>query len=563
MRLFVIGIVVAVLLVAGPHASGAEPDSPFLVYPVTGRVLTEPGGKPVAGVLVTLWNGSGAGRWTARTDAKGAYAFPDVKPGDYYKVWIEERPAKDAGVWSEAVVVAVKDRPVTADDLFVRLPQSLSGTVTDADTGKPVAGAEINFSTADRNRDSIKTDANGRYRLFVTPREVDLYCNGTADRYDPPDQRHQATVGTGKHVKDIDFKVKSAPPFAGRAVYPDGKPARGVKVWVEVRRPVLPVGGIGDLDTRKWYFLTADDEGRFVGHMLGVRKIATAAVPGDRNAEARKAAPVELLVAARPLDHTTGGIVRGKTTAKDEFRVEPLEVVLSRSANVLIRVVDPDGKPLTNSAVTASNYSWQDWSGLGGPVKHLGDGKYLVMGLIPGLEYHVWANTPGLRSAECKEVVTLKPDETRELADLRPEWWGKKAVPGLVKKLQSPDMYERQLAAALLGELGADAVDAVPALVEKLNKDPQNSVRFGVAAALGKVGPPAKAAVPDLIKALKEDGGGGVQREAATALGLIGDYAAMPSLKVAATHTDTDIARAAAEAIKRLDELAKKRGTSE
>ena len=66
-----------------------------------------------------------------------------VKPGDAYKVWITERPGKETGVWSEAVGVIVGDRPVRADDVFTRLPQSLSGTVTDVDTGKPVAGAEV------------------------------------------------------------------------------------------------------------------------------------------------------------------------------------------------------------------------------------------------------------------------------------------------------------------------------------------------------------------------------------------------------------------------------------
>ena len=555
----VVGLVAASLLVAGPRASGAEPDVPAPGYAVTGRVLAEPDGKPVAGVLVTLWNGSDGGRWTARTDAKGTYAFPDVKPGDYYKVWIEERTNKETGVWSEGVVVRVKDRPVRADDLFATLPQSISGTVIDVDSGKPVAGADINFSTADRNRQSIKTDGKGRYRLFVTPREVDLYCHGTADRYDPPEQQHRVAVGAGKHVMKIDFQVKSAPPFTGLVVYPDGKPARGAPVLVKVRRPPLPVGGFGDLDAHKEYRLTTDNEGRFSGYMLGARNRATAAIAGDFNAEARKAAPVELTVIARSLDHSMGGVVEGKTTAKDDFRLEPLKLVLTRSASILFRVVDPDSKPIENAVVIASD-GWD--RALGGPVKHVGNGKYLMMGMIPGLEYHLSVHSTGYRGGMQAGELVLKPDETRELKDICLEWWGKKAVPGLVKKLQSPDLYDREYAAALLGELGAEAAEAVPALVEKLNKDPRNTVRYSVAAALGKIGPAAKPAVPDLIRALQEDAGGGVQREAATALGLIGDLSATPALKVALEHVDRDISIAAAGAIKRLEEAARRQPQS-
>lgn len=541
-----IGLVAVGLGVAGRPANGAAPDlTPGTT--VSGRVLAEPGGKPVAGVVVTLWNGSGSGRWAARTDEKGAYSFSDIKPGDYYKVWIEARPGRVAEVWSEAVVVRVASLPVKADDLFATLPQSLSGTVTDADTGKPVRGAGINFSTADGNRQVVETDSEGRYRLFVTPREVSLYCYGTAERYDPPEVQRRVTVNEGKHVKDIDFKLKSAPPFSGLVVYPDGKPARGAQVLVTVRRPPLPVGGMGDLGSHKEYRLTTDTKGRFVGYMLGVRKSPT----------------VDLKVVARPLDHGAGGVVEGKTTAQDNYRVEPLKVVLARSAGILVRVVDPDGAPVRNSEVGASTYPWQDRSGLGGAVKHVGDGNYLIMGLIPGLDYRVWVNnTPGLRATMYPGTITLKPDETRELEDLRLDWRGKKAIPGLLKKLQSPDMYDRELAVNLLAELGADAAEAVPALVEKLKSDPRNTVRYSAATALGRIGPGARGAVPDLIKALQKDTGGGVQREAATALGLLGEPSALPALKVASIHADIDVRRAAGEAIKRLDEAAKKRPIS-
>jgi HEAT repeat protein len=182
-----------------------------------------------------------------------------------------------------------------------------------------------------------------------------------------------------------------------------------------------------------------------------------------------------------------------------------------------------------------------------------------MSGLVPGLDYHLNVLSPGYQPGSQKgKAIVLKPEEVRDLVDIRLEWWGKKAVPGLLKKLQSADMYDRESAARHLGQLGADAADAVPALMEKLKNDPRNTVRYSVAAALGKIGPAAKQAVPDLIRALQKDAGGGVQREAATALGLIGHPVALPFLKEALDNPDTDVSGAAAEAIQRLEKVWKK-----
>jgi RNA polymerase sigma factor (sigma-70 family) len=545
--------------VADGPGTGEEPEPPRPGTTVTGRVLSEPGGNAVAGVVVTLRNGEGTGRWTTRTGPQGAYSFADIKPGDDYRVWIgdEAKASREAGTWSEWGLVSFKDRPVKAEDLYLEMPQSVSGTVTDADSGEPVSGADINFSTADGNRTGIRTDAAGRYRLFVKAREVDLQCQGTPERYEESRQRRRVTVEAAKHLRGVDFKVKSGPPFSGSVVMPDGKPAKGAEVRVEtrwMRSHGAPLGGLmGGRDFR----LTADDEGRFRGYMVGARG----------GADRVRAATVELTVVVLLVDHTAGGVVRVKTTDDDEYSLDPLKVVLAKSSGFRVRVLDPDGKPVTDAEVIATHPAGWNF-GLSGPVKNVEEGKYQMTGLIPGLEYHVVVRAAGLTRDLTGELVfqpgvVLKPGEVREIGDIRMEWWGKKAVPGLLKRLASADASDRAAAASQLGELGADAIDAVPALVERLKHDPRNTVRFGSAAALGKIGPTARAAVPDLITALREDWGGGVQREAATALGLIGELSALPALKRASTDSDNEVARAAAEAIKRLEEVAKKRQVSD
>jgi hypothetical protein len=539
----------AMLLVGGMIGTGAEPQDRPNGTTVTGRVVSEPGGQGITDVVVTLWNGSNGQRQTSRTDDAGSYSFTAVEPGDHYKVWIQERPKTEAGVWSEGVVVGrVEDRPVRADDLFLKLPQSLSGTVTDVDSGKPVPGVTINFSTADKNRQEIRTDGEGHYCLFVTPRQVELHCSGTDERFYPSSQGDEkVTVLTGKNITEIDFKIKSAPKFTGLVVFPDGRPAKDLEMTVEVhwsgnggRSGAIDAHGTG----RHLRFKT-DDEGRFLGY---------ARRPWDRGEDWQETLTFKAI--ARLPDGTMGGVGHATTDSKD-FRVDPLKVVLAKTAGLKVRVVNPDGEPLTNAEVTASDIQPSFNTQWGGPVSHLGEGRYQMTGLVPGLDYYLAIQSPGYQPGSITKKLVLELNETRDVGEIRLDWWGTKAVPGLLKKLQSADMYDREGAAHLLGRLGADAAGAVPALVETLKNDPRNSVRFNMAAALGKIGPAAKAAVPDLIRALQEDTGGGVQREAATALGLIGDLSALPSLRDAVKSSQRDVQRAAAEAIERLEKASK------
>ncbi|VTR96857.1 sigma-70 family rna polymerase sigma factor : Uncultured bacterium genome assembly Metasoil_fosmids_resub OS=uncultured bacterium PE=4 SV=1: Sigma70_r2: Sigma70_r4_2: CarboxypepD_reg: HEAT_PBS: HEAT_2 [Gemmata massiliana] len=608
-----IAVVLAVPVFAGPrtvdapapeeHAAvkvtpGEEPKEQPARTTVTGRVLSAPGGKGVAGVVVTLWNGEGWGaspsRWTARTDEEGAYSFANVLPGEHHRVWIEECPRKgtgagfknkaiglgstdadprrderpgepnayekwievrshkDVGTWSEWARVQFKDRAGRAEDLFIELPQSVSGTVIDADTGKPVPGASLNFPTADGNRDGLITDADGRYRLFVAPRKIDIYCNGTAVRYNKADQPQTVDVSADKHVAGIDFKIASAPKFTGQVLLPDGKLAKGVEVVVEVRCTPLnvpPGGGVYDGFDRSIH-LTSDAEGNFTGHMVGARPNSNVRVVG-------------LLAIARRPDRTFSGVASVRTSPQDGYRVDPLKIVLAEPASARVRVLNPDGEPITNANMVLSHHPPRDAdqtnivyasgsSDQHGPVKHTGAGKYTIAGLVPGLTYSLEVRAPGYQLGNHSKTFVLKSGEIHEIGEIRLDWWGKKAVPGLLKKLQG-DRYNREEAARQFGELGADAAEAVPALIEVLKRDPINSVRYEAAAALGKIGPGALAAVPDLIQSLQEDAGGGVQREAATALGLLGDRSALPALKVALDHQDNEVKRAATEAIKRLE----------
>jgi HEAT repeat protein len=121
--------------------------------------------------------------------------------------------------------------------------------------------------------------------------------------------------------------------------------------------------------------------------------------------------------------------------------------------------------------------------------------------------------------------------------------------------LKSSHIFVRFHIAEALGQIGPNAVGAVPALADAL-KDPDEDVRFHAAEALGKIGPNAAGAVPALADALNKDRAIAVRQSAAYALGKIGPdaAAAVPAL-VAIVNNPSEIAfvrQRAAKALARI-----------
>lgn len=154
---------------------------------------------------------------------------------------------------------------------------------------------------------------------------------------------------------------------------------------------------------------------------------------------------------------------------------------------------------------------------------------------------------------------------------------GQPAVPALIEALNNPSSHISEGAAIVLGQMGARAKDAVPALVNTLRRGPKEAplmLRPQAAEALGKIGeidllvrilqgtepgippylgaqgigaagPAAASAVPALIEALKSSDHG-LQMYVAEALGEIGPAAnpAVPQL-AALSHSSWNFLRAA------------------
>jgi HEAT repeat protein len=129
----------------------------------------------------------------------------------------------------------------------------------------------------------------------------------------------------------------------------------------------------------------------------------------------------------------------------------------------------------------------------------------------------------------------------------RPPYEGK-SVAQLIRMLNDPKPAVQAQGAFGLSQLGPEAREAVPDLIEALKKD--SLVRQNAALALGQIGPDAREAVPALIEVLG-DSEWIIRRQAAIALGRIGPdaRAALPALQRLLKDSERQVRDAAREAI--------------
>jgi HEAT repeat protein len=127
---------------------------------------------------------------------------------------------------------------------------------------------------------------------------------------------------------------------------------------------------------------------------------------------------------------------------------------------------------------------------------------------------------------------TIRTEAMAILAEI-----GKPAVPTLVRLLNREK--SAYWCCIVLGEMGADAADAAPALVEVLQGNPRPEVRREAALALGLIGPAAADSVPALTQALGENDTA-IAAGAAYALGRIGPKAKTADLSLAKCAASPD-----------------------
>ena len=166
------GAAALALALGGVTAAAAE--DPVVAGSISGTVVRDDDGTPVAGVTVSADGPTGA---SVTTDSTGTYTLPNLAAGSYIVSFFPEGTDlkreywKDASDYSQAIPVVVGEgEAVSAIDASLVQGGSIQGIVTREDDGSAIAGAEV--QALDSNNEIVAAataGASGEYILGGLP----------------------------------------------------------------------------------------------------------------------------------------------------------------------------------------------------------------------------------------------------------------------------------------------------------------------------------------------------------------------------------------------------------
>ncbi|MGG0853609.1 carboxypeptidase regulatory-like domain-containing protein, partial [Metabacillus fastidiosus] len=157
-------------------ASGQSLTQNIFLTPVPGTIqgTVTGNGNPIQNAAVTLTNSSGALISQTTTNASGGYSFSNIPPGSYtVSVMTDTFQSQTRGVITEPGQI------VTANFTLQPNPGSITGTVTNALTSTPLAGATVQLlNNQGVSLDSKVTDSNGAYTFSgLAPGQYSVKAN--------------------------------------------------------------------------------------------------------------------------------------------------------------------------------------------------------------------------------------------------------------------------------------------------------------------------------------------------------------------------------------------------
>jgi protocatechuate 3,4-dioxygenase beta subunit len=344
---------------------------------VEGRVIYQDTGKPVPHARLEIANpvvGS-------RTDAEGKFRVT-IFPARAIGIHVYP-PAGEP--YLHAYKDAVFAKGVVRQQVEIALPRGVlvRGKVTEAGSGKPVAGAYVEHTGV--RGVHVKTGPDGSYQIGVPTGAGRLLVVHPSGEYIPevlgtaellagkkggdPVYQHAIVpldIKADEKTREVPITLRRGVTVKGRVVKPDGRPVEGAVLFVSSHRPrydrtmhpaFLPDGRfeVRGCDPAKSYRLVFLERARDVRLLMGVEALNTygqlwlAELLGEHN---KRGAVVE--------------VQAGKAAAD-----EPVVVKLAPCGSARVRFLDGAGKPLAN---------YQPWLQLvvtpGPPVNQaLADGK--------------------------------------------------------------------------------------------------------------------------------------------------------------------------------------------
>ena len=186
---------------------------------IIGRVVLE-NGKPAPGVnLSTGWS-------EAVTATNGSYRLTGLSVGAIAIMVTKEPTGKLVSAPLHNIAVRAGET-VRAPDLILSAGATVTGTVIDDATGKPMAGVAI----VSQSQTQSTTDKQGRYTLRVAPGQFFVYPVGIPEGYLRQDEPAPLTIKKGE-TKTHHIRLAKGQTISGTALGTDGKPAVGATLRV-------------------------------------------------------------------------------------------------------------------------------------------------------------------------------------------------------------------------------------------------------------------------------------------------------------------------------------------
>jgi beta-lactamase regulating signal transducer with metallopeptidase domain len=422
-------------------------------HTVEGRVTLGKGGPPAVGAKVKSRSmsseqgiGQTLGHADVTTDADGRYRI-EAAPGG--SIRLEVRSAGDGadGYLIRGGLVVPGDSVSSRLDFVLPRGVLVTGRVTDAATGRPIAGAAVWHQAHERNNpyfikegasnhfngDEQKgiTAADGTYRLGVMPGPGYLLVKGpTADflheeisnvdlqgeliwpnARNYPDAFKKIAPKPEDSPLDVAFTLRRGATVKGRLVGADGRPVREAVLFSRLyltKRNLTVNHGQDLLPTRG---------GRFE---LGCCDPASTALVFFLDAKGQQGAVLDisgkqagqdLEVKFQPCGSASVRLVGDKgKPVRAGLRPAHLEIVLTPGPS-FAEIFGSETSPLISDTIQVGNLDRERYY----QVKTDAEGRMTFPTLIPGATYRIFVHN---QPAKTQIEFTVRPGETKDLGDL-------------------------------------------------------------------------------------------------------------------------------------------------
>ena len=330
---------------------------------IEGMVVEKASGKPVAGIQIMVTRGQNQpnfGRKPVVSGEDGTFSVNALEPGKHILMTVT--PTGKTADWITEPVEVVTETGETKSGIKVELSKGglLEVVVIEAVSKKPVEKANVVILPQGGNRASGSiTDEDGIARIRLMPGDyqmVQVYKQGYSR-----DRRQEAiTIEEGK-TEHIEYELAGMPKITGVVRDEKGKPVQGAKLRI------CPMGSGQDF--------SSDTEGKFeVTYDPG-------RWPSGEN-------PVMFIVAR----YEEGNLA---TAVQIDEDAKELDVTLKPGVIFTGKVVDPDGKGITNARILLMLRGPRWSSTIERNIETDAEGNFEIKAIPPEQKYNITANAEG------------------------------------------------------------------------------------------------------------------------------------------------------------------------